>query len=92
MYVITYAIRVIKSRMRWMGHVAHMGQRRGAYSVLVGELEEKRPIGRPRRRCEDNFRMNLRENSCEGVDWIDLPQDRDKWRALVKATMNLRRP
>jgi hypothetical protein len=69
-----------------------MGQRRGAYSVLVGKLEGKRPIGRPRRRWKDNFRMDLREIGCEGVDWIDLPQDRDKWRAVVKAIMNLRGP
>jgi len=86
-------VRVIKSkRMRWAGHVARMGQRRGVYRVLVGKLEGRRPLGRPRRRWEDNIRMDLREVGCGGVDWMELAQDRDRWRALVSAVMNLRVP
>jgi len=86
-------VRVIKSkRMRWAGHVARMGERRGVYRVLVGKLEGRRPLGRPRRRWEDNIRMDLREVGCGGVDWMELAQDRDRWRALVSAMMNLRVP
>jgi hypothetical protein len=58
----------------------------------VGKPEGKRPLGRPRRRWEDNIKMNLKETGCGGVDWIDLVQDRDRWRALVNAVMNLRVP
>jgi len=65
-------IRVIKSRMRWAGHVARMGERRGAYRVLVGKPEGKRPLGRPTRRWEVNIKMDLQEVGCEGIDWIDL--------------------
>jgi hypothetical protein len=72
---------MIKSRtMRWAGHVARMGETRNAYRVLVGKREGKRPQGRPRRRWVDNIRM----------DWIDMAQDRDQWRALVNTVMNLR--
>ena len=86
-------VRVIKSRrMRWAGHVARMGEERGAYRVLVGKLEGKRPLGRPRRRCVDNIRMDLQEVGCGYVDWIGLAQDRDRWRTLVSAVMNLRVP
>jgi hypothetical protein len=86
-------VRAIKSRrMRWAGHVARMGESRGAYRVLVGKLERKRPAGRPRRRWEDNIKMDNQEVGCEGMDWIDLAQDRDRWRALVNAVMNLRVP
>jgi len=86
-------VRVIKSRrMRWAGHVARMGARRGVFKVLVGKPEGKRPLGRPRRRWEDNIKMDLQEVGCEGWDWIELAQDRDKWRALVNAVMNLRVP
>jgi len=86
-------VRVIKSRrMRWTGHVACMGEGRGVYRVLVGKPEGRRPLGRPRRRWEDNIRMDLREVGCGCVDWMELAQDRDRWRALVSAVMNLRVP
>jgi len=83
-------IRVIKSRrMSWAGHVASVGERRGVYRVLVGKPEGKRPPGRPRRRWEDNIKMDLQEVGCGGIDWIELAQDRDRWRALVNSVMNL---
>jgi hypothetical protein len=87
-------IRVIKSRrMRWAEHVARMGDRRGAYWVLVGRPEGMRPLGRPRRRWEDNIKQDLQELGWGGgMDWIDLAQDRDRWWALVNAVMNLRVP
>ncbi|KAJ4443845.1 hypothetical protein ANN_05632 [Periplaneta americana] len=86
-------IRNIKSRrLRWAGHVARMGESRNAYRVLVGRLEGKRPLGRPRRRWEDNIKMDLREVGYDDRDWINLPQDRDRWRAYVRAAMNLRVP
>jgi hypothetical protein len=85
-------IRQVKSRrMRWVGHVARMGEeKRKVYKVLVGKPEGKRPLGRPRRRWEDGFRMDLREIGFGGMDWIRLTQDRDRWRAVVSAVMNLR--
>ena len=84
-------VRVIKSRrMRWIGHVARMGEERGVYRVLVGKLEGRRPLGRPRRRWVDNIRMDLQEVGYGYMDWIGLAQDRDKWRTLVSAVMNLR--
>jgi hypothetical protein len=84
-------VRVIKSRrMRWKGHVARIGQERGVYRVLVGKPEGKRPLDRPRRRLEDDIRMDLQEVGGGSVDWIGLAQDRDRWRALVNAVMNLR--
>ena len=69
--------------MIWAGHVAHMGERRGLYRVLVGKPEGKRQLGRPRRRWEDNIKMDLQEVRCGGMDWIELAQDRDRWRTLV---------
>ena len=86
-------IRVVKSRiMRWAGHVARMGERRGAYRVLVRKPEGRRPFGRPKRRWEDNIKMDVREVGCGDMDWIGLAQDIDRWRALVNAVMNLRIP
>jgi hypothetical protein len=86
-------VRVIKSRrMRWAGHVARMGERRGAYRVLVGRLEGKRPLGGPRRRWEDNIKMDLREKGINEANWIRLSQDRVQWRAFVNTVMNLRVP
>ena len=86
-------VRVIKSRrMRWAGHVARIGEERGVYRVLLGKPEGRRPLGRPRRRRVDNIRMDLQEVGCGCVDWIGLAQDRDRWRTLVSAVMNLRVP
>ena len=79
-------------RMRWAGHVACMGEERGVYRVLVGKPEGRRPLGRPRRRWVDNIRMDLQEVGCRYMDWIGLAQDRDRWRTLVSAVMNLRVP
>ena len=85
--------RVIKSRrMRWAGHVARIGDKRGVYRVLVGKPEGKRPLGRPRRKWEDNIKMNLQEVGCGGMAGIDLVQDRDRLRAIVNAVINLRVP
>jgi len=78
--------------MGWVGHVALMGARRGVDRVLVGKPEGKRPLGRPRRRWEDNIDMGLQEVGCGGMDWIELAKGRDRWRALVTAAMNLRVP
>ena len=83
-------VRVIKSRrIRWAGHVARMGENRGVYRVLVGKPEIKRLLGRPRRRWEDNIKMDLQEVECGGMDWIELAEDRDRWRALVHAVTKL---
>ena len=75
-----------------MGHVARMGEGRGVYRVLVGKPEGKRPLGRPRRRWEDNIKMDLQEVGCGAMDWIELAQDRNGWRALVNVVMNIRVP
>jgi hypothetical protein len=65
--------------MSWVGHEARTGERKGAYRVLVGKLEGKRPLGRPRRRWEENITMYLPEVGCGGMDWIELAQDRNRW-------------
>jgi hypothetical protein len=85
-------IRIIKSRrMRWASHVARMGEKRNAYT-LVGKPEGKRPLGRPRRRWVDNIRMDPGEVGWGDVDWIGLAQDRNRWRAPVNSVLNLRVP
>jgi hypothetical protein len=89
LYSSSTIIRVIKLRkMRWARHVARMGEGRGAYRILVGRPEGRRPLGRSRRRWEDNVKMDLQEVGWGGMDWIDMAQDRDRWRAVVNAVMN----
>jgi len=92
LYSLPNIVRVVKSkRMRWAGHVARMGEGRGVHRVLVGKPEGKRPPGRPRRRWEDN-KMDLQEVGEGCGNWMELAQDRDRWRALVRTVMNLRVP
>ena len=92
LYSSSNMVQVIKSRrMRWVRHVACM-MRRGVYSVFVGKPEIKGQLGRPRRGRVENIKMDFREMGCGGMDWIDLAQDRDRWRALVNAVMVLRVP
>jgi len=86
-------LRVTKSRrMRWVRHVARMGEERGVYRILVGKPEGKRLVRRPRRRWEDNIKMDFQEVGCGVLDWIEMAQDRDRWRALVNTVKNLRFP
>jgi len=78
LYCLPNIVLVIKlRRMRWAGHVARMGERRGVYRILVGIHEGKRPLGRPRRRWDDNIKMELQEVGCGGMDWIELAEDRE---------------
>jgi hypothetical protein len=92
LYASPSIFRMIKSRrMRRKGHVARM-RRRGMHGILVGKPEGKIPLGRPRRRWVNHIKMDLRETGWDGMDWIDLAQDRDQWRALVNTEMNLRIP
>jgi hypothetical protein len=86
-------IRIIKSRrMRWVRHVARMGEKMNVYRLMVGKPEGKRPLGRPRSRWIDNIKMDLLEIGVNVVDWIGLAQDRYRWRALVNSVMSLRIP
>ena len=90
-YKINY-IFVLCVCIRWAGHVARMGEERGVYRVLLEKPEGRRPLGRPRRRCVNNIRLDLQDVGCGYMDWIGLAQDRDRWRTLVSAVMNLRVP
>ena len=84
-------VRKIKSRrMRWAGHVARMGERKGVYRGLVGKPEGNRSLEIPRHRWEDNIKTDLQVVGCGSMDWIELAQDRDRWRALVTVVMNIR--
>jgi hypothetical protein len=77
-------------RMKWARHVTRRGETGNGYRILVGKPEVERPLGRPRRRWVDNIKIDLREIGWDGMDSIDLAQDRDQWRALVISVMNLR--
>jgi hypothetical protein len=79
-------------RMSWAGNVTRMEAKRNAYRILVGKPDGKRPLGRPRHKWLNNIKMDLRETGWDGMDWIDLAQDRDQWKTLVSAVMNLRVP
>jgi hypothetical protein len=91
LYSLPNIVRVVQSRrMRWTGHVARMGEDRGVHRVLVGNPEGKRPLGRPRRKWEDNINMDFQEVGGGRGDWMELARDRDRWRALVGTVKNFR--
>jgi len=91
LYSLPNIVRMVKSRrMRWAGHVARMGERKAMRRVLVGKPEGKRPLGRPRRRWEDNIEMDFQEVGGSCGDWMELAQDRGRWRELVSTMMKLR--
>jgi hypothetical protein len=93
LYSLPNIVRVVKSRqMRWAGHVARMGEDRGVHRVLVGKPGGKRPLGRPRCRWKDNIKMNLQEVGGGCGDWMELVQDRDRWRALVGTVRDFQVP
>ena len=93
LYSLPNILRVVKSRrMRWAGHVVRMGEDRGVHRVLVGKPKGNRPLERPRRRWEDNMKMDLQEVGGGRGDWMELAQDRDKWRALVGRVRDFRVP
>jgi hypothetical protein len=93
LYSSSSIIRIIKPRrMRCSGHVAQIGEKRNVNKLLVGKPEGKRPLGRPGHGWVDNIKINLLEIGWGGADWIGLAQDKDKWRALVNAVMNLQVP
>jgi hypothetical protein len=93
LYSLPNIVRVVKSRrISWAGHVARIGEERGVHRVLVGKPEGKRPLGRPRRRWADNIKMDVQEVVEGRGDWMELAQDRDRWRALVSKVKNLRVP
>ena len=90
--ILVNAVMIKSRRMRWAGHVARMGKRRGVYRVLVGKPEEKRLLRRPRCRREYNIKMDLQEVGFGDMSWINLTHDRDRWRLLVNVIMNIRVP
>jgi hypothetical protein len=93
LYTLPHIVWVVKSRrMRWAGHVARVGEDRGVHRVLEGKPEGKRPLGRPRRRWKDNIKMNLQEVGWGRGDWMEVAQDRDRWRALVGTVRDFRVP
>jgi hypothetical protein len=93
LYSLPNVVRVVKSRrMRWAGHVTRLVEERGVHRVLVGKSEGKRPLGRPRRRWEDNIKMAVQEVGGGRGDWMELATDRDGWRTLVSTVKNLRVP
>jgi ribosome biogenesis protein Tsr3 len=91
LYSSSCTIRIIKvRRIRWAGHVARMREKRNTFRMLVGKPEGRRPLARPRRRWVDNIGLDLVEVGWSDVDWIELAQDRDRWRAVVNSVLNLR--
>jgi hypothetical protein len=89
LYSLPNIVRVVKSRIRWAGDVVWIGEERGVQRVLVGKPEGKTPLGRPRRRWEDNIKMDVEEVGGGRGDWMELVQDGDRWRALVSTVMNI---